>query len=90
MKNGQLDKMLQHTELMFEMAPKVSRDESATSVNQIIDALPTVLADNEGMQTKMYTLITNDLKKNNQFLWFKTSLRLSKNLLANGGEAEMK
>lgn len=90
MKAGQLDKMLEHTELMFKMSPKVSRDESATAVNQIIDALPIDLANNADMQSKMYTLITNDLKMNNEFLWFKVSLRLSKNLLANGGETEMK
>jgi hypothetical protein len=38
----------------------------------------------------MYSLIISDLKQNNEFLWFKTTLRLSKNLLANGGEAAFK
>ena len=38
----------------------------------------------------MYTLITSDLKQNNEFLWFKTTLRLSKNLLANGSDAALK
>ena len=68
MKAGQLDKMLEHTELMFKMSPKVSRDESATAVNQIIDALPIDLANNADMQSKMYTLITNDPKTPSAFV----------------------
>jgi hypothetical protein len=39
MKQKSLDKMLKNTEQMFSMAGKVSRDESATAVNQIIDNL---------------------------------------------------
>jgi len=42
------------------------------------------------MQIKMYGLILGDLKQNNEFLWFKISLRLSKALLESGSEADVK
>lgn len=38
----------------------------------------------------MYGLILGDLKQNNEFLWFKISLRLSKALLESGSEADVR